>query len=161
MATNSSMTQDAKDSGRNVTNYFMALPIITTATDTLMSLTGYKGGVAVTATTTPVVVTTGKTYRLKSITVTYVATATGGTTRITLRANLSGVVAIGSPAVWNINVGGPGVTAGMSQTVDISFPDGIEFAAGTGIGISQQGYSVTQAAAIVGYGQVAIDGYEY
>lgn len=154
-------TQDLKDAGRNQTHYFMALPIVTTATDALVSLTGYKAGAAVAATTTPAVVTTGKTYRIQTIAITYVAIATAGTVKVTLRANTGGVVAITSPAVCSWVVGAPAVAAGVAQTVDIVVPDGLEFAAGTGIGISILGLGATQAAAAVGYGQVAIKGYEY
>lgn len=154
-------TQDLKDAGRNQTNYFMALPVVSTATDTLMSLTGYKSGAAVAATTTPAVVTAGKTYRIKCITITYVAIATAGTVRFTLRANTGGVAAVTSPAVATYFIGGQSATAGVAETVCIAIPDGLEFAAGTGIGVSMQGYGSTQVAAAVGYGQINIEGYEY
>lgn len=157
--------QDLKDAGRNQTHYFSAIQIVTTATDALLSLTGFKGGVAVAATTTPAVVTAGKTYRVTSITLDYTSiVTTEGAVRFTLRANLSGVVAIGSPAVnaWEIGQTGSGVSvAGKKNTVTLSFPDGMEFAAGTGIGISQVGLSPVGAAAIAGYGRVSITGYEY
>jgi hypothetical protein len=155
-------TQDFKDTGRNMTNYFMSVPILTTAADVLMSLTGYKGGAAVTATTTPAVVTAGKIYRVNYITITYIATATAGEVRVSLRANLSGVVAVGSPIVQSYVVGtGTPATAGSSQTESIPIPEGMEFAAGTGIGITIVGLGVTGAVAIAGYAQVSIKGYEY
>ena len=157
--------QEAKDTGRNQTNYYMAIQIVTTATDALMSLTGYKAGAAVGATTTPAVVTTGKTYRITSITISYTTiVTTPGATQFTLRANTSGVVAIGSPAVAAWQVGEPtGIApvAGKTNTVTIPFPDGMEFAAGTGIGVSQVGLGATGAAAVVGYGRITINGYEY
>ena len=153
--------QQLHDAGRNATTFFTAVPIITTATDALLSLTGYKGGVAVTATTTPAVVTAAKTFRLSFIVITYVAVSTAGSTKLTLRANLSGTVVIGSPAVCSWIVGAPAAVAGVSQTVQIDIPEGLEFAAGTGIGISQQGLSAVQAAAAVGYGAITLHGYEY
>jgi len=153
--------QELKDVGRNVTNYFMATQIVTTATDTLQSLTGYKSNAAVGATTTPAVVTAGKTYRIISISMTYIAVTTAGTAQFTLRANTGGVAAIGSPAVAIWSIGGESATAGISQTQVISFPDGLEFAAGTGIGISMIGRGATGTAAAVGYGQLLINGYEY
>lgn len=154
-------SQDLKDAGRNQTTLYMTLPVVTTATDALQSLTGYKAGAAVVATTTPAVVTAAKTYRITNVTITYVAIATAGSVKFTLRANTSGVVAIGSPAVQVWVVGGPAVAAGVSQTANITIPDGMEFAAGTGVGVSMVGLGATQAAAIVGYGQIAIHGFEY
>lgn len=155
-------TQDFKDAGRNHTNYFMALPIVTTTAEVMMSMTGYKSGAAVGATVSPAVVTAGKTYRVYLITVTYVAIATAGSVRVTLRANLSGLGVIGSPLVWQQNVGGPAAAAGVSQTVPFVFSGSdMEFAAGTGIAVGIQGFGATQAAAAVGYGQVAVWGYEY
>jgi hypothetical protein len=154
-------TQDLKDAGRNVTNYFMALPIITTATDALVSLTGYKGGAAVAAATAPAVVTTGKTYRITSVILTYVAIATAGSAKVSLRANLTGAVVVGSPVVCSWVIGGPAAAAGVSQSVTIDIPDGLEFAAGAGIGVTISGLSATQAAAATGYVQVALSGFEY
>lgn len=156
---------EKKDIGRNQTNYFMALQIVSTATDALMSLTGYKSGAAVGATTTPAVVTTGKTYRINSITLTYVTiVTTPGAVRFTLRANTGGVVAITSPAVAEWTVGEPtGIApvAGKFNTVTFTFSDGIEFAAGTGIGLSQIGINTIGTAAAVGYGIATINGFEY
>jgi hypothetical protein len=154
-------TQDLKDAGRNVTNYFMNLPVSTSATDTLMSLTGYKSGAAVGATTTPAVVTTGKTYRITSVTLNYVASAAAGTAKFTLRALSGGVVLIGSPPVQVWVIGGPAAVAGVSQTVHLELYDGLEFAAGFGIGVSMVGLNSTSAAAITGFAQIAINGYEY
>lgn len=154
-------TQDLKDAGRNQTNLFMNIPVLATATDTLQSLTGYKAATAVAATTTPAVVSTGKTYCITSISITYVAIATAGTAKFTLRANTVGVVALASPAVCNWVIGGPAAVAGVSQTYDFSIPGGLEFPAGAGVGISMQGLSATQVAAAVGYGQITIQGYEY
>jgi hypothetical protein len=154
--------QSASDTGRNQTNYFMILPIITTSAEVMMSMTGYKSGVAVGATTQPAVVTAGKTYRISSITVTYVAVAALSTARVTLRANLSGLCVIGSPLVFAQNIGAASGTAGASNTpFVIPTAEGIEFAAGTGICVGIQGYGPTMTAAAGGYAQVAIRGFEY
>lgn len=157
--------QDLKDAGRNQTNFFMALQIVSTNTDTLMSLTGYKSGAAVGATTTPAVVTSGKTYRINSVTIQYTTiVTTPGSVRFSLRANTGGVAAIGSPLVCTWEVGEPtGIApvAGKVNTVHLTFPDGIEFAAGTGIGISMIGLNTVGTAAAVGYGRITIHGYEY
>lgn len=149
------------NTGRNQTNYFMNIPVVTTATDTLVSLTGFKGGAAVAPTTTPAVVTSGKTYRITSITIDYVSIAAAGSAKFTLRANPAGVVAITSPAVLTLIQGTPAAVAGAGNTYCFSIPEGMEFAAGTGIGISLQGLSSTQVAAAVGYGHIGIHGYEY
>jgi hypothetical protein len=160
--TTGTSTQDLKDSGRNLTSFFMALPVLTTAADVLMSLTGFKGGATVAATTTPAVVSAGKTLRITRITITYIATASAGEVRVSLRANVAGPVVVASPVVesWVVGAGTP-ATAGSSQTVTISFPDGLEFAAGTGIGITIAGVGVTGALAVAGYGQVSLSGFEY
>jgi hypothetical protein len=154
-------TQDLKDSGRTPRVLRMDIPVLTTATDALMSLTEYNGS-AVGATTTPAVVTAGKRLRIQTVMCTYVATATAGLAKFTLRANSGGVVAIGSAAIVThvVGAGTPG-TAGSSQSEAIPIPDGLEFVAGTGIGISMVGLGVTMAAAVAGYGKCTIYGYEY
>ena len=155
-------TQDLKDAGRNMINWYMANQVQGTNTDVLMSLTGYKSGAAVGATATPPVVTTGKIYRINMIICTYIATTTAGTVHFTLRANSGGTVTLASPAVFEYAIGGQNTTAGTSQTVSIPIPDGMEFPAGTGIGVSMQGFNTTGAAANnVGYGMIAIKGFEY
>jgi hypothetical protein len=143
----------------------MAVQIVSTATDTLMSLTGYKGGAAIAATTTPAVVTAGKTYRITSITMDYTTIiTTPGSVRFTLRANTGGVVVITSPAVCTWEIGEPtGIApvAGKKNTVTIPIPDGMEFSPGTGIGISIVGLNTVGVAAAVGYGRITLNGFEY
>jgi hypothetical protein len=153
--------QELKDSGRNISNFFMAVQVVSTATETLQSLTGYKSGAAVAATTTPAVVTAGKTYRLQKIAITYISITTAGSIQVNLRANLSGVVAVTSPLVESWLVGANSVTAGTAETIVIDIPDGMEFAAGTGLGITVQGFGATGTAAAVGYAKVSMTGYEY
>jgi hypothetical protein len=156
-------TQDLKDGGRNITNYFMAAQVASTTTETLQSLTGYKGGVAVTATTTPAVVTTGKTYRIQRITMTSIAATAIGAIQVQLRANLAGVVAITSPVVDSWILGGTTSTfvAGDSETVEIEIPDGMEFPAGTGIGITVLGLNAAGTATATNFAKVSVAGYEY
>lgn len=152
--------QSVIDAGRNQTNYFMALPILTTNAEVMMTMTGYKGGVAVAGTATPAVVTSGKTYRINSIQITYVPVAAAGTCRVTLRANLTGVGVIGSPLVWEGSYGG-GNAAAVVSNFSIPFPDGMEFAAGTGVAVGIQGFSAVQVATAVGYCAVSLLGFEY
>ena len=154
-------TQDLKDAGRNLVCYYTVIPVLTTATDTLQSLTGTKGGATVVATTTPAVVTTGKNFRVSSITATYIATAVSGYAVVRVRAQPAGVASITSNVVATFAVGSsaPG-TANAVDCVMEDFPDGSEFAAGVGIGISVQGFAAVTATA-VGYVMVSINGYEY
>ena len=71
-------TQALNDAGRNAVHFYTLLPVLSTATDTLQSLTGTKAGATVLATTTPAVVTAGKTLRITRVAATYIATATSG-----------------------------------------------------------------------------------
>ena len=150
-----------KDIGRNHTDYFMQAQTLSSATDTLQSLVGYKSGGQVAATTTPAVVTAGKTYRINHITVTYVTVSTVGSIIVSLRADKGGLVSITSPVVNSWQVGGSTSSVGTTQTIVIPFPDGLEFPAGTGIGVSVRGFASAGAAAAVGYAKVSISGFEY
>jgi hypothetical protein len=156
-------TQDLKDAGRNQTNYFHAAPIITTTAEVMQSLTGYKAGAAVAATVTPAVVTSGKTYRITSVVITYWGATVIGGARVNLRANLSGAGVVGSPLVYSWQVGIPAVfTAGSAMTYTFPFPDGMEFVAGTGIAVGVIGEgAVPTTGTITGYVMLAIHGYEY
>lgn len=154
-------TQTQVDIGRNSTNYFMKAQTLSSAADTLQSLVGYKGGAEVAATTTPAVVTTGKTYRINHIAVTYVTVSKVGSVIVSLRANKGGLVSITSPVVNSWQVGGSASSVGTTQTIVIPFPDGLEFEAGTGIGLSVQGFASAGAEAAVGYVKASINGFEY
>lgn len=151
--------QELKDAGRNNTAFFTLLPVVTTATEALLSLTGFKTDTAVAATTTPAVVTAGKKYRITSIACTYVAIATAGSSRLSIRKTVGGVVLATSPVLWQTVIGGPAAAAGVSQTVEYAVD--IEINAGDGIGVTQLGLSATQVAAAVGFGAITISGYEY
>lgn len=153
--------QPLKDAGRNVTNYFMAAGIAGTAAEVMQSLTGYKAGAAVVATATPAVVTAAKIYRVTSITLSYQSLATAGACLFRLRANLSGVGVVTSPLVMAFTVGSLAAVAGVTNTLDIPFPDGLEFAAGTGIAVGMLGLNTLGAAAAAGFGTITIYGYEY
>ena len=156
-------TQDLKDSGRNQTNYFTATLVALTATEALLSLTGYKSGAAVAATTTPAVVTTGKTYRVQSITITYAATTTTeGSVQVNLRANSTGVGAVTSALVcsWSVGLLGGAEIVGSLNTVSIPIPDGMEFPAGTGLVLTGLGL-IGLTATAVGDVKVSMTGYEY
>lgn len=154
-------TQDLKDAGRNAVHYYMLIPVLTSATDTLQSLTGTKAGATVATTTTPAVVTAGKTFRVTRVAATYIATATSGYGIIRLRFNTAGVVAITSPIAATICIGsGTPATANATGSEEAALDEGWEFAAATGVGISVQGFAAVTATA-VGYVMVSITGYEY
>lgn len=153
--------QALNDAGRNIVTYYSIIPVLATATDTLYSLTGTKSGATVAATATPAVVTTGKTLRITRFSASYIATATSGYAIARLRFNTAGVVAITSPVAGTLAVGaGTPATANSAASEDASIAEGKEFAAGTGIGISVQGFSAATATA-VGYMFVSVSGYEY
>jgi hypothetical protein len=155
--------QRLHDAGRNQTNYFMAAPIITTVAEVMQTLTGYKGGVAVVATATPAVVTAGKTYRITRVVLTYWAATVIGGALIRLRANLTGVGVVGSSLVVAWQVGMPAIfTAGAAMTYPFDYPEGLEFAAGTGIAVGVIGEGADGVTGtITGKVMVAIEGYEY
>lgn len=154
-------TQDLKDAGRNLTTYYTLVPVLATATDTLQSLTGTKGGVTVTATTTPAVVTTAKAFRITRMSASYISTATSGFGIVRLRAQSAGIVTITSPVIATVAVGNATpATANAGDTVEAIFEEGLEVAAGFGVGISAQGFAAATATA-VGYVMVSVTGYEY
>ena len=116
------------------------------------------------AAASPAVVAAGKILRLTSMVITYVNVGTTPVTaRVNLRANAAGAVAVGSPLVASHTVGGAAAVAGATATTNIVFPEGHEFAAGTGLGVTAQGFGVTGTgtAAASGYVQVALFGFEY
>ena len=75
--------------------------------------------------------------------------------------NTGGIVAITSPVVASYIIGVPAKGTGFTNQLSISIPDGMEFPAGSGIGVSMTGYSSSGVATAVGYGQIQINGYEY
>lgn len=155
--------QDLKDAGRNVTNIFMAAPIITTVAEVMQSFVAYKSGAAVGATATPAVVTAGKTYRVNSIEITYWAATVIGGALVRMRVLTSGVALIGSPLFKTFQVGIPAVfTAGAGMTYVFPYPEGIEFAAGTGIAFGVQGVGADgTTGTITGKIMIVMNGYEY
>ena len=153
--------QALNDAGRNAVHFYMVIPVLATATDTLQSLTGTKAGATVVATTTPAVVTAAKTMRITRMSATYIATAASGYGIARLRFNTAGVVVITSPvAVTLAASSGTPATANAGSSEEASLNEGWEFAAGTGIGISAQGFAAATATA-VGYMLVSMTGYEY
>ena len=159
--TNGVTTQDLKDAGRNQVHYYTLIPVLTTITDTLQTLTGTKGAATVAATATPAVVTTGKVFRVTRLAATYIATAVSGYGIVRLRFQTAGVATITSPIAATLLVGaGAPTTANSTASEEATLDEGWEFAAGVGVGISVQGFAAVTPTA-VGYVLVSITGYEY
>lgn len=159
--TNGITTQDLKDAGRNQVHYYTLIPVLSTSTDTLQLLTGTKGAATVTATATPAVVTTGKTFRVTRLAATYIATAVSGYGIVRLRYTIGGVVTIAGNIAATLVIGSSApTTANSTASEEATLDEGWEFSAGTGVGVSVQGFAAVTPTA-VGYVLVSLTGYEY
>ncbi len=147
---------------RSLCTFYTAAAVQCTATETLLSLTSLRGGATVAATTTPAVVSTGKTLRITALNCTYISTTTGGYGVARLRVNTAGAVALASPVHRAVAFGAVAstTTGNSAGQVQSQPPDGIDIPAGAGIGVTLQGYSALAATA-VGYGFVEVIGYEF
>ncbi len=146
---------------RSPVNFYSASAVATSATETLLSLTSLRNGATVAATTTPAVVSAGKTLRVTSVTVAYIGTSTAGYCIGRLRVNTAGVVAVTSPLWRSIPAGtAAGATANSSGIVISQPAEGFDIPSGAGLGVTVQGYNALTATA-VGYAIVEVVGYEY
>lgn len=129
-----------------------------TAADVLMTPTGTsRQGAA--ATTTQYQVPAGKTLRIQAVLVSIVAVGTiVASTRVRMRANPAGAVALTSPVQLSFREGLFNTPAAQHTppTTLVPVPDGLEYAAGTGIGFSV--VSTTAASHTV---DISLIGYEY
>jgi hypothetical protein len=158
---NGFMVQRIHDAGRNPVNYFSNVAVAGASAEALLSLTGMKNYAAVTATTTPAVVTAGKVLRIMRFAATFVASATSVYAVFKLRVNTGGAVLVGSPILATIIVGaGTPATANSTNTEEASFPEGLEVPAGAGIGITAQTYTGTTATN-GGFVAASVLGFEY
>lgn len=155
-------TQDLKDAGRSQrTIYIDAFQIAATA-ETLLTASYSTDNAAVT-TGASYSVTTAKRLRIQNITAA-LTTTTGNTTAVDaivrIRVNNAGAAIITSPIQHIIPISGVAAVNAASPLVNIDFPDGWEFVAGAGIGITVAcpGYVVTTAAPLL---TVTIRAYEY
>lgn len=147
-------TQDLKDSGRTPVTLFCS-GTASVASDTLLSLTGWKAGAAVAAATS-YTVTTGKTFRLQAVVfnarfTTASTTVTFANVKFSLRAITSGALAATSAPVLQQTLA---LAANMpSVSLETSVPDGLEFASGYVFGVSQLGSATTLSvdATLIGY----------
>ena len=150
--------QDLKDAGRTqITLYVDSLSGITT--EALATLNITKGLVAQTAATS-YTVTSGKTLRIQSITLTVVPpSTTAATSRIRVRA--AATVAASSPVIANVAAGSANVAFYAGQT-QAEIPEGLEVAGGQQIGISHIESSIIAGSTTTGAGvSFCLIGYEY
>lgn len=153
--------QDLKDAGRSPVVFYMAGWVVATNAAVLQSLTATRAGATVAATTTPAVVTAGKTFRVQHVHVGYLSLATVTNVLVALRANTAGVVAVTSPVYGQVTAGSQAAVAGVHTWAEMTIPDGLEFAAGTGVGITVAGFNATGGALASGYVNVMVTGFEY
>lgn len=148
-------------------NFLMDAYTAAPAAEALMSVVQWYGGVAVAATTTPVVVPAGKVLRITAGRIETKSLATVGSVIMRIRANTAGVVALGSPLVASAGAGsvsGTGTTAmtGSFGQSEFTFgQEGHQFAAGTGIGFTLAGYGPAGALTLQGVTRFEVWGYEY
>lgn len=152
--------QDYKDASRVRNLFFTASRVQATATDALISLTGFRTASQVAATTTPAIIVTGKNYRISAITISYISTATVGSAVVNLRVAQVGPVLITSPIMQSWEVGTTGATAGNVSTTHITFPDGLVVYVSAGIGVSIQGLDATGTPAVTGFVKFSMVGME-
>jgi hypothetical protein len=154
-------TQDLKDAGRTQVNYYaVAAAAGATATETLLTLTKASANSA-TATGTSFVITSGKTFRISSISVATRghATATIQTTTFNFRVNTAGACIVTStPIEFSARSATP-ATASAWDRYMVTIPDGWEIAGNGTITfcVSANATYVTNAPTW----DVMITGYEY
>lgn len=147
-----------RDTGRTPVAFYAAQQSGVTAA-TLCSGVVNKGGVATTGQTN-YTVSAGKTLRLTSLTFGFVYTAAAAIdVTVTLVANLTGAATTTSPTYFTIRIGNtaPGTpTVGeVAGPLTVPLPDGLEFPAGTSIG-------VLRASGGTGYSfDMSLIGFEY
>lgn len=153
--------QDLRDAGRTELRYYaVAVAAGTTGTETAISLTR-SAGTAATSAANSHVITSGKRFRITSITVATRghATATIQTTTFNLRVNAAGAVTTSStPIVLAIRSATP-ATASAWDRVTLSFAEGWEI-----VGDGTLQFGITAAATYTTNAptwDVLIQGYEY
>ena len=155
-------TQDLKDAGRSLRSITLDSFAVAATTETLNTVS-ISADMATPTTGTQYTVTAGKRFRLQNITAS-VHTITGNTVMVNvivrIRAIVSGSLLVTSPLQAIIAI--PGVAAANSagQPAVLDFPDGMEFPAGAGFGITTTcpGFVATTAAPKV---DITMIGYEY
>lgn len=158
--------QRLHDAGRNSRAFMLDVYTAAPLAEALQSVVQWFNNAAVAGTTTPAVVTAGKTLRLTNWSLSTKSLATVGSAVLRIRANTGGVAVIGSPLVWSAEVGSKAgattvaMTGGLDWQTGV-FPEGFEFPAGTGLGFTLAGYGPAGAAALQGVTRFQVYGFEY
>jgi len=153
--------QSLKDSGRSQRAIYIDSFQIAATAETLLTAS-YSTDNAIATTGTSYSVTTGKTFRVQSISACLHST-TGNVTNVTAIVRLRcalGTALVTSPIQLIIPLGGIAAANQAGTPTVIEIPDGWEFVSGSGIGItvSCPGYVVTTAAPLLSF---VLRGYEY
>ena len=154
--------QDLKDAGRSARNILLDSFAVAAATETLNTMS-YSTDNGTLTTGTSYTVTTAKRLRIQAVSV-GLHTIAGNTTAVTvivrIRVNNAGAATVTSPVQMVIPLAGIAAANQNADTVVIPIPDGWEFVAGAGIGVTTTcvGFVSTTAAPKV---DISIIGYEY
>ena len=154
--------QDLKDAGRSARNILLDSFAVAAATETLNTMS-YSTDNGTLTTGTSYTVTTAKRLRIQAVSV-GLHTITGNTTAVAvivrIRVNNAGAATVTSPVQMVIPLAGIAAANQNADTVVIPIPDGWEFVAGAGIGVTTTcvGFVSTTAAPKV---DISIIGYEY
>jgi len=153
-------TLAATDLNRVQLSFHLLIPTAAPVAEALVSLTGCKNFVAVTATTTPAVVTTGKIFRISGMRMNTASLAAAGMVVVRLRVNTAGVVTATSPVVAQMQCGSIAATAALQSSQEITFDGGIDVPAGAGVGFTFAGY-VGATLTLQSFTTCEMWGYEY
>ena len=154
--------QDLKDAGRSARNILLDSFAVAAITETLNTMS-YSTDNGTLTTGTSYTVTTAKRLRIQAVSV-GLHTIAGNTTAVTvivrIRVNNAGAATVTSPVQMVIPLAGIAAANQNADTVVIPIPDGWEFVAGAGIGVTTTcvGFVSTTAAPKV---DISIIGYEY
>lgn len=155
-------TQDLKDSGRVHVNYYVSASTVG-ATTVESALTFTKAsGTSATSSGYTFVITSGKRYRIESITVASQgnAVATAQTTTFSFRANAAGNCTTAStPVMWKAKTATPATASAWDRPPVFIFPEGWEIAGDGTLQICASVNSVYVANAPTA--DMIIAGYEY
>jgi hypothetical protein len=143
--------QDLKDSGRTpIVLYLDSIAGVTT--EALATMNINKGGT--TSTATEYTVTAGKTLRVQSM---YMSVRASSAAMVSARARLrsAATVSATSPVFCLAEASSLSATTAAANGMDVSIPDGLEFAGGVQVGVSQIATATTADVTVL------IVGYEY
>lgn len=155
-------TRNLQDTSRSVRTITLDSFAVAATTETLNTMSYSTDNGALT-TGTSYTVTTGKRLRIQAIVValhTIAGNTTAAAVIVRLRVNNAGAAIVSSPVQLVIPVAGIAAANGATDMVLVAVPDGWEFVAGAGIGVTTTcaGFVTTTAAPKV---DIGIIGFEY